>query len=234
MLASTGRRSYLAAQALACFGLLAAPGCRPGYVEPVGRFEAASREELHAAAARTVPPGYRLMRIRWRSEDGDVSASGNGAVRVAPESLRVDLAVKLGIGRATLILAGDSVESDPPDLVRQLLPDRFALWAAMGVVKLPPAALEVSRLTDGGRTFWRLRDGDGRQWTYEMRGDTLLGVVRHQDGRAVARLELERGADGEVSQATATDLVKGSRFEATIVSRQSSGAFPDAVWRLRQ
>ncbi len=233
MLAWTGRRSYLAAQVLAVAGAVCVSGCRPRNVEPVGRFEPAGRDELGAAASRTVPPGYQILRIRWRSDDGQVSASGNGAVRVAPDSLRVDLAVKLGIGRATLILAGDSVQAEPPDIVRQLLPDRYALWAAMGVVKLPPSALDVSRLTDRERTFWRIRDGEGRQWTYEMRGDTLLGVTRSQDGRPVARLELERGSDGRVTQASATDLVKGARFQVDIVSREPSAAFPETVWQLR-
>lgn len=233
MLATAGRRSYLAAQVAVMVAALGVAGCRPRQVEPVGRFEPASREELGAVASRTVPPGYQVLRVRWRSDDGQVSASGNGAVRVAPDSLRVDLAIKLGIGRATLILAGDSVQAEPPDIVRQLLPDRYALWAAMGVIKLPPAALAVSRLTDRGRTFWRVQDDAGRRWTYEMRGDTLDGVTRAQDGRLVARLELERGADGRVTRASATDLLKGARFEVDIVSREPSAGFPEAVWHLR-
>ena len=230
MLALTRRHFYLGAQIL----WLWTASCGSGRVEPKGRFEPASRDELGAAASRTQRPGYRLLRVRWRSDDGQVSVSGNGAVRMAPDSLRVDLAIRLGVGRATLILAGDSVAADPPQLVGTILPDRYALWAALGVLELPAEPVTASRLTDGPRTFWKLADAGGREWTYEMHGDTLAGVTRTEGGQAIARLELARGADGEVSKATATDLKRGARFELTIVSRESSDAFPNAVWHLRQ
>ncbi len=233
MLALAGRHFYLAGRVAALTALAVLPACHPQHPAPSGPFEPASRDALGAAASRTQPAGYQLVRIRWRSDDGQVNASGNGAVRIAPDSLRVDMAVRLGVGRATLILAGDSVAAEPPDLVERLLPDRYALWAAMGVMQLPPGALDIGRLVDRGRTFWRLDDGHGRQWVYELRGDTLVGVTRSQDGKPVARLVLEHGSDGQVTQAQATDLVRGARFEMDVISRESSAAFPEMVWRLR-
>lgn len=229
MLALTRWHSYLGALS----GALLLAACRPAPVVPAGAFSPSSREALAEAAARTRPAGYHLLRIRWRSDDGQVSVSGSGAVRVAPDSLRVDVVVRLGVGRGTLILAGDSVRAEPEDVVERWLPDRFALWAALGVIRLPGAAQAVERLDDGARTFFRMRDAEGRESIFELHGDTLAGVVRLQDGRPVARLELTRGADGAVQRARVTDLERGARFEVQTVSRQESEAFPREMWQLR-
>lgn len=230
MLALARSDFYLGAQAV----LLILAGCRgPGSVVPKGRFEPASEAELRTLAARTMPAGHQFVRLRWRSEDGQVAVTGSGAARIAPDSLRVDVVVRLGVGRATLILAGDSVQAEPAQLVEQLLPDRFALWAAFGAIRLPDSIAAVTRLDDGARTFWRIADADGRVTTFELRGDTVVGVVRMREERPVARLELTRGADGQVTRARLTDLVNGALFEVEAVARQASGPFPEDVWRLR-
>lgn len=230
MLALARSDFYLGARV----ALLVLAGCRgPGSVVPKGRFEPASESEFRAVAARTVPTGYQFVRLRWRSEDGQVSVTGTGAARLAPDSLRVDLAVRLGVGRATLILTGDAVQAEPEQLVEQLLPDRFALWAAFGVIRLPDSIAAVTRLADGARTFWRSAEADGRVTTFELHGDTVAGVVRMREERPVARLELTRGTDGQVIRARLTDLVNGALFEVDVVARQPSEPFPEDVWRLR-
>jgi hypothetical protein len=175
-----------------------------------------------------------ILRIRWRSDDGRIALSGQGAVRVAPpDSMRVDVAVRLGVGRATLILAGEGVAAEPREIVEQVLPDRFALWAALGVIRMPDGADTVGRLEDGARTLWRAAASDGRTTTFELRGDTLVGVTREVDGRGVARLWLTRGADGRVARAQVTDLQRGARFEVQITGSAPSEAFPSEIWRLR-
>jgi hypothetical protein len=202
-------------------------------VVPDGRFEPAAAAEFRAAAALTAPAGYQLLRLRWRSDDGQIAMSGSGAARVAPDSLRLDMAVRLGVGRATLILTGAAVQAEPAELVAQLLPDRFALWAAFGVVRPPDSVAQVARLADGARVFWRIADELGRLTTFELRGDTLLRVVRAEAGRDVARLDLSRDAAGAVRTARVIDLVRGGRFELEVVGRQAAERFPDDVWRLR-
>jgi hypothetical protein len=89
--------------------LLAAVCARPpAPLAPVGTFVPVSAGEFLAAAARTAPGAPALLAIRWSYDDGESPMSGRGAVRLAPpDSLRLD--VSLGIlGRATLVLAGDS------------------------------------------------------------------------------------------------------------------------------
>ena len=180
-----------------------------------------------------MPAQREIVRLRWRSEADQVSVSGSGAARIAPDSLRIDLAVRLGVGRATLILTGDAVQAEPAELVEQLLPDRFALWAAFGVVRLPDSVAAVGRLESGARTFWRFTDGQGRVSSFELHGDTLAGVVRSEGGRDVARLRLTRDLGGAVIRARVTDLVRGAVFEVDIVGRQPSGPFPSEIWQLR-
>lgn len=230
MLALTRRDFYLGAQVAG----LALTACRgPGAVAPAGRFAPASEAEFRAVAAATMPAGHQFVRFRWRTDDGQVAVSGTGAARLAPDSLRVDLAVRLGVGRATLILTGDAVQAEPAQYVEQLLPDRFALWAAFGTIRLPDSVPGVARLVDGARTFWRYGDPAGRVTTFELHGDTVAGVVRTEGDRPVARLALTRGADGAVSRARLTDLVRGAVFEVEFVSRQPSEPFAEDVWRLR-
>lgn len=222
------RHFYLAALALAT-------ACgRPGATVPAGPFAAVPRESLAALAARTVPAEREVLRIRWRSDDGRIALAGQGAVRVAPpDSLRVDVAVRLGVGRATLILAGEHVAAEPREIVEQVLPDRFALWAALGVIRVPEGVDAVARLEDGARTLWRASAEGGRTTTFELRGDTLVGVTREVDGRSVARLRLKRGPDGRVAKAQVTDLRRGARFEVEITGSAPSEAFPSEIWRLR-
>lgn len=193
----------------------------------------ASRAEFAALAARTAPARRELLRIRWRSDDGRIELSGSGAVRVAPpDSLRIDVAARLGIGRAALVLAGDSAWAEPADLVRRLLPDRFALWAALGVVRVPDSEARPEVLEDGERRFWRVTDAAGRLTTFEMRGDTLLSVSRERAGVLVVRLRLLRRPGGGVAKAQVTDYERRARFDVDIVSRQPSEAFPREIWRL--
>jgi hypothetical protein len=231
LLALPRRHFYLAAVVTA--GLT--NGCQPPRpVTPTGAFAPATREAFEAAAARTAPVRRELLRIRWQSEDARISVSGSGAVRVAPpDSVRVDIAVRLGVARGTLIVTGDSLSAQPAAVTEQFLPDRFALWAALGVIRVPNGVSAFAVLEDGGRTFWRVTDGGNGTTTFELRGDTLLGVTRERAGTPVAQLRLARGPDGAVTRAQVTDYERRARFQVDVASRQPSEAFPSEVWHLR-
>jgi hypothetical protein len=221
-------RSYLAAAVLL-------PGCvAPGRVTPAGAaFSPAARAELEALASRTLPERRELLRVRWKTDNGQVSVSGNGAVRIAPpDSLRIDVAARLGLGRATVILTGESVAAEPEQAARLLLPDRHALWAVVGVLRLPEGVLSVERFDDGPRAYWRVRDGEGRRTTFELAEGRLAAVSRDAGGPALARLALERDAEGLVKKARLLDYQGGARFEMEITSRQVGEVFADALWRL--
>lgn len=217
---------------IAGLGLAAVACPSPGRVVPAGVFAPSSREAFAAVARRTMPGRHEIVRFRWRSDDGRMQLAGAGAARIAPpDSLRLDISASLGIGRAVLILAGERMEADP-EMVTQMLPDRFALWTVLGYLRAPEAD-RFERLSDGSRAFWRTTDAAGRVTTFELRGDTLAGVVREERGRLTQQLRLERDAGGLVLRAQLDDHAHGARFVLDVTGRESSGAFPDATWRLR-
>ncbi len=199
---------------------------------PAGAWLPAPWPEFAAAAARTAPAGREVLRFRWRSEDGRLALAGSGAARLAPpDSLRVDLAASLGVGRSVVVLTGHDVQASPAEVVAQIVPERFALWSVMGVLQ-PPDRGRLERLSDGGRTFWRVSDG-ARVTTFELHGDTLHAVSREENGRLAQQLRLTRERDGRVRTARLDDYARGARLEVEMTAREASGAFPEDLWRLR-
>jgi hypothetical protein len=191
-----------------------------------------SAEAFAAEAARTVPAGSELLSLRWRFRDAEQGVSGRGAARVAPpDSLRVDVRGPLGFGRGTLVLAGPTAWADPEGLVRQLLPSRFLIWAMLGVVQAPDSAERFEAGGDGPRRWLRVVEAGAVVTTFELHGDTLVGVVRTRGDRMVGRLALVRGGDGRVRHATAEDLERHARLDFDIDNRAPIGAFPAEVWR---
>jgi len=210
-------------------------GCpQPAPVTPTDAFVASSREAFEAAAAGSRPTGYQLARFRWRFEDQRLRVSGNGAVRVAPpDTLRADIGAAFGLARSTVVLAGDEVTARPPDVVERLLPDRFALWAALGVLRAPPGPLTVQRREAGDQVLWRVIDAGGRVTVFETAAGQLVSVTREEDGRATTALTLTRGdVDGSVRRARLTDYVRAARLDIEITARESSEPFPPEIWRL--
>lgn len=224
-------QSYIA---LIAAGALAA-GCRSGTVAPRGTFAPATREAFEQMAARTAPRAREILRLTWRSDDGRISLSGSGAVRIQPpDSLRLDMAVRLGVGRGTVLLTGEDVDAEPADLIAAVLPDRSALWAVLGVVRTPHDLVSVELLRDGRYEFWRLSDSRGRITTLEMEGDLLRGVVREEGGRTTVRLRLGRDAAGRLVRGSVTDAVRGARFEFEVRDREQSGPFDRDIWQIRR
>jgi hypothetical protein len=227
LLAAFRRRSYFAAT-LGAVAACSAPSAR---LAPEGAFAPLSAEGFRAVAARTVPPVAQLLQIHWRYEDGDRAVSGRGAVRLAPpDSLRLDVAVSV-LGRATLVLAGDSAWAQPEDMVSQVLPSRSIVWGMMGIVR-PPGAdtrIEVGQAAD--RRLYRLTAPDGVATTLEISGDALLGATQERGGRQIGRLVLARDAAGALVRAEATDVEHGSRFAVDVDRREASEAFPSEIWR---
>lgn len=212
--------------------LLAAACARaPAPVAPAGVFVPASPGEFRAAAARTVPAAATLLAIHWLYDDGDAPISGRGAVRLAPpDSLRLDVGVPV-VGRATLVLAGDSAWSKPGSLVRQVLPSRSVLWAMFGVVWPPDSLVSVERDQEADHRTWRVAGADGIVTTLELKGDTLLDATESRGDRALGRLDLTRDASGAIVRAVATDVEHGARFTLNVDHRETGGAFPSDIWR---
>ena len=198
---------------------------------PEGAFVPVSPREFAAAAARTTPPAPALLTIRWRYDDGDTPVTGRGAVRLEPpDSLRLDVGVPV-VGRATLVLAGDSAWSKPGALVRQVLPNRSLVWAMFGVVRPPDSVASVEKSESPDHRSWRITDGDGVVTTLRLRGDTLLGATAARGERAIGRLALSRDSTGAVVRAETVDLEHSVRFVMDVDSRQTGGTFPSDIWR---
>ncbi len=227
LLAALRSRSYLAAAA----GLAAAACAPPRAPVPVGAFAPVSVADVEALAAATVPARRELVAIHWSYDEGDAPVSGRGAVRLAPpDSLRLDVAVPV-IGRATLVLAGDSSWTAPERLAGQLAPGRALLWAMFGVVRLPPGVTTYERgaRADGGELV-RFTTADGVTTTLELRDGRLLGGTAERGTRTVGRLALTRDAAGAIVRAQTEDDEHGTRFVVTVDRREPSGPFPAAIW----
>ena len=227
-LAALRRRSYLAAAlavtAGACVRL-------PAPLAPTGAWVPMRAEAFAAVAARTVPAGAQLVRVRWRYDDGNQEATGRGAVRLAPpDSLRLDVAVPI-VGRATLVLAGDSSWSQPDELADQVPRSRSLLWALFGIIRPPDALTRIETGDAPGRRLYRLTAPDGLVTWLECRGDTLLAATELRGDRIVGRLALTRVAAGAVVKADASDVEHGVRFVVEVDHREASEPFPAEIWR---
>lgn len=195
-------------------------------------FAAASPEAFAEVARRSLPTRRELLRVRWRADDGQISVSGGGAVRVAPpDSLRVDLAAQLGLGRAVVVMAGESAWAQPAVIVDRLLPDRFVLWAVIGVVRSPAGELRVERAGSDERGVWRVWDSRGVATAFELREGLLVGATRESEGRMVARLTLTRDGSGSVVRAR-LEYQSGARMEIEVLDRRAAEAFPEEIWRV--
>jgi hypothetical protein len=228
LLAPLRAASYLAAMA-------GAAACtRPAPVVPADAFVGSSRGALEAAAAASRPAQHLLARFRWRFEDQRLRVSGQGAVRVAPpDTLRADIGAAFGLARSTVVLEGEGVQARPADVVERLLSDRFALWAALGVLRAPSGPLTVERREDGAHVLWRVTDAAGRVTLFETADGQLLTVTREEGGRAATTLVLTRSeTDGTVRRARLTDFVRAARLDIEITTRQSVEPFPPETWRL--
>ena len=204
--------------------------CFQRYPYPIPNWKVSPRE-FAAAAARTAPVAPALLTIHWRYDDGDTPVSGRGAVRFAPpDSLRLDVGVPV-VGRATLVLAGDSAWSKPGALVRQVLPNRSLVWAMFGVVRPPDSVASVERSEAPDHRAWRVTDGDGVVTTLELRGDTLLGASAARGERPIGRLALSRDSTGAVVRAETVDLEHSIRFVMDVDRRETGGTFPSDIWR---
>jgi len=227
-LAALRRRFYLAAALAVMAEACARP---PAPLAPTGAWEPMRAEAFAAVAARTVPAAAQLLRVHWRYDDGNQEAGGKGAVRLAPpDSLRLDVAVPV-VGRATLVLAGDSSWSQPNDLADQVPRSRSLLWALFGIMRPQDARTRIETGDAAGRRLYRLTAVDGLVTWLECRGDTLLVATELRGDRIVGRLALTRDTTGAVIKADAMDFEHGVRFVVQVDHREASEPFPAEIWR---
>jgi len=214
--------------------MLAAAACSrpPMPVVPLGPYAPVSAAEFRAVAARTAPVAAVALYFHWRYDDGSAPIRGRGAARVSPpDSLRLDLGVPV-VGRATLVLAGDSVWSQPEAMADRVLPERATLWALFGVIEAPQdgTQIEVGEAVD--RRLYRLTGSGGVVTMLEMKGDTLVGATQQRGDRVIGRLVLTRDSVGGLVRAAALDPEHGVRFVVDLDRREAAReSFPSEIWR---
>jgi len=229
LLAAPRSVSYLGA----AFAFAAAACSRPpAPVAPVGAYAPVGATAFRMVAARTAPVTPVALYFHWRYDDGSAPVRGRGAARVAPpDSLRLDIGVPI-LGRATLVLAGDSVWAQPEAMAGRVLPERATVWAMFGVIEPPQdeTRIEVGEAVD--RRLYRLTGPDGVVTTLELRGDTLLGATQQRGDRVIGRLVLTRDSVGALVRAAAMDPEHGLRFVVDLDRREAtSESFPSEIWR---
>lgn len=170
------RRAYTTVLALC----VAAVACVPKLTPLSGADLPASR------LPRTqLTPGRRKIVFNWDVQDGEMSARGDGAARIAaPDSARLDFFLAGGgFGQGAAVLIGDSLRTPSgigADLASRLVPPAPMLWAVLGRIALPN--LPDTTIRAEGNI---LRADIGRPiaWRFTFRGDTLTRAEHVESGR---------------------------------------------------
>lgn len=214
-------RSSAGGLAIAVAGtlVLLAGACAPRARALVGTPVPAAR-----VPAAALPPGHQQVVFRWRYEDPDMQARGEGVARVAaPDSARLDFFVDPGIGAGYALLIDDALEAPGIGLVRRYLPPPPLLWASLGRLHVPPSADTAARVD--GDTI-RADIGRAPTWRATFAGDRLVRLERIDDGRVVERVA--RGADDAVRY----DHLGARRSLALTVTRRTEvPPFDATIWR---
>ncbi len=172
-------------------------------------------------AAAPAPP-HELVVFRWRLEDPDFSARGDGAARLArPDSARLDLALEGGFAGGQAWVLGDSVVA-PLAIAKRIVPPAALFWGALGRLAVPPGDTAVRRDGDTLRADIVRPDAT---WRAAWSRDTLRRLERIVGGRVVERVE--RAADGAI---TYRQLAQHRALELVVVRRADVAPFDAAIW----
>jgi hypothetical protein len=131
-----------------------------------------------------LPPGHRKVVFTWDMQDGEMSARGDGAARIAaPDSARMDFFLAGGFGQGAAVLVGDSLRTPgglASDLAMRLVPPAPMLWAVLGRVALPSLPDTAIRVEGN---ILRADIGKPIAWRFTFRGDTLTRAEHVESGR---------------------------------------------------
>ena len=207
------RRRALAGAALAFAAAACAPKAPPlaGAVVPVSL--------PHTA----LPPGYHKIVFDYAYKDADGSLKGDGAARLAPpDSVRLDFFVN-GEAAGDAVIIGDTVRAARPKLARELLPPAPFLWAALGVLRVPPGADTAARVD--GDTL-RVEIAGHPAWRATFMGPELLRLDLIDDGRIPQSLTRAPAEPIRVRDARAH-----RSLTLTLHPADSVAPFDAAIWR---
>ena len=174
--------------------------------------------------AARLPDVHQRVIFDWRVREGLLSASGEGAARIAPpDSARLDLFLANGFGSSHAILIGDTLYAPGGDRIRQMLPPPALLWASVGRLAVPAAADTTARVT--GDT---LRADIGRDpvWRVTFVGDRLARLERIESGRVAEWIA--RSLEGTVEY---EHIQTGRSLRLRITRTEEVPEFDASIWR---
>lgn len=217
--------SYLAVALAAC-----APGT-PGVVVPADA-PLASASAVQGWVAPTMPSGHQVLRFRWQIQDDRGAAGGRGSARIAgPDSVRLDVVGPLGAGRGAAVVVGDSAEwTDPPDVIRRLVPSYPLMWAMFGVMRLPPGGAVARGVADSSGVSWQWNAGPDTVRYQWRQADRHLVAEARRAGRLIGRVDtdLEESRHPARSRLVAPDAP--ARLNLTFSESRPSDAFTPDLW----
>lgn len=174
--------------------------------------------------AAELPGVHQRIVFDWRVRDGLLTASGEGAARVAPpDSARLDLFLGGGFGSSHAMLIGDTLYAPGGNAIRQMLPPPALLWASVGRLAVPPAPDTTARAS--GDTL-RADIGRSPVWRVTFVGERLARLERIENGRVTEWLR--RSVEGIVEY----EHVQGGRSLRLHVTRtEEVPPFDASIWR---
>ena len=174
--------------------------------------------------AARLPDHHQRIVFDWRVREGLLSASGEGAARIAPpDSARLDLFLAGGFGSSHAMLIGDTLYAPGGERIREMLPPPALLWASVGRLAVPPAADTTARVIAD-----TLRADIGRDpvWRVTFVGERLARLERIESGRVVEWIG--RTADGIVDY---EHLQSGRSLRLRVTRTEEVPAFDASIWR---
>ena len=212
-------------------GLAACKGSAPALVPD--RLASATAEQVAGWVAQTAPGQGALHRFTWLYQDEQASKGGRGSARIAvPDSLRIDFAGSLGIGKGSAVVVGDSaLWVVPVRSVDELVPGISLLWSVLGIARGPGDGARLAGLEQVGRTAWQYANGSDTVNYLRVEGDpvTLFAEVRRA-GRVIGRSEMTARIDGTPMKARLTAPTVPSKLEITFYASIPTPAFPPETW----
>lgn len=170
-------------------------------------------------------PGRHRIVYEWSYEDADMLGSGEAVARVAaPDSARLDLFLRGGLGSGAAVLVGDEVRlPSGGDFIRRFVPPPPLLWAGLGRLAVPAAPDTVARV-DGDT----IRADIGRDpvWRATFAGPRLVRLERIEDGRIVEWVKRD-----STGSARYRDERGGRSLELRMRRSEPATEFDPRIWR---
>lgn len=192
-----------------------------------------SGEQVAGWVAETAPEQGALHRFTWLYQDEQASKGGRGSARIAvPDSLRIDFAGSLGIGKGSAMVVGDSaLWVVPVRSVDELVPGISLLWSVLGIARGPGDGARLAGLDQPGRTAWQYANGSDTVNYLRVAGNpvTLFAEVRRA-GKIIGRSEMTARTDGTPIKARLTAPTVPSKLEITFYATIATPAFPPETW----